>query len=752
MKKLIFLSILICCCLIFSTEVSAHVLYMGQVAAMQESASARLVIDNQELRGLPAPPIMRNNSVLVPARAVFEHMGGIVGWHSGNRQVTIRHGDNVMVMTIDQTTATLNGSIITLATPPIIVNNSTMIPLRPAELFGFDVNWDSATRSAIINSPEPTEILPPLPDFPPIEIPSDPGDGQGQNDNGNDNNTDDSDPNSDWYTPVHDIDTPELVPTIPGDTSLARNISTSPLTAVAHPQTSITQVLAPNVTGTGAYVVVANSPMSSINYFVLPDNRLVLDISNAVNTVTGDIPLHSSVPLSAARIAQFSTTPLVTRVVFHVTHAAEFSLALSDDRTRLTVSFVTNTITDVRLESNGGFDTLSIHGDVLPNVRISTAGYPHFMTVYIDNAQLQEGMFTGSNVLANGNFATHFTTGQVSSGTAFIRLYIGNTWPVFNVNSAGEAALLTLHSNMNGIRYNSTTRELHIAKSTGFTMDINQLVHVDNYLQLNYSIILPNAAAMLGRGELSILDGLINSVSLTQDVSGNARLTFCTTRVVSFTVHETHDAYIIRAQLPHELHPFVVIIDPGHGGRNIGSSHNGVVERELALTLGKKVMQLIDNNPNIHGFMTRWDDSTVYNYRRAVFANELNADLYISIHANAAVHSHTPLVINPDAHGIETWYNHGAREMANNNSFTSRQFAEIIQRQMLARTGANDRGLRYGQNLIVLRESNMPSVLIEVGFLTNPAEAVRLANAQHQWQLAYAIYYSIVEASNRFSG
>jgi N-acetylmuramoyl-L-alanine amidase len=142
--------------------------------------------------------------------------------------------------------------------------------------------------------------------------------------------------------------------------------------------------------------------------------------------------------------------------------------------------------------------------------------------------------------------------------------------------------------------------------------------------------------------------------------------------------------------------------------------------------------------------VTRRDDTYVSLLNRAEFANNISADLFVSIHANAAEISRG--VVNPEVNGIETWYTVGQRESAGNYRINSRTLAQTVQRHLLRESGANDRGIRDAPDFVVLRETNMPSVLIELGFLTNPTEAARLANLQYQQQLAHAIYLGIVEA------
>jgi len=711
-------------------------------AAEVAASNIRLIIDNQEIGGLPAPPVLLNDRVLVPARAVFEQMGGSVGWHSENRQVTVFHGNNVLVMTIDESSALLNGSRITMNASPIIMMDTTMIPLRfPAEIFGFDVYWDEDTPAAIVNTPggnsngyiaTPPEILNPQPEPEP------------DNNNGSGNSSTPYLPPPPPPPPsLPQPPLPEPEPTPPSGRTRARNVSTAPIIAESHSQTNITQVLTPAQVGMGAYVVATDSPISNVSYFVISDNRLVVTIHNAVNLVANGIPLHHTVPITGVRITQYTTTPMVSRIVFDVVGAADFSLSLSPDRKALTIAFTKNNIQNVFSRTEQGMDSLVIQGYVTPTISISTHGYPNFLTINIDNATMQN---SGSFAF-NGSFATNFTTGQRADGTAYVRLYMGNAWPTYSVSLDNNAVVLHLHQALSGIRYDSARRELHISRNQGFSMDISQITHTNEYLRLRYSLTLPNSASEFGRGTLSILDSLIDNVTLDTDASGNARLVFDTLQVLVLSVHETPESYIIRAHLPRELSQFIVVIDPGHGGTNIGSSNNGIIERHLNLTLANKVMGLIHANPNLRGYMTRYGDYTVYNTWRAEFANALDADLFVSIHGNAAGTVANP---NPVPHGIETLYSFGEREQNSNNTFTSRQFAEIVQRHMVTRTGANSRNLLFREATIVLRDTNMPAALVEVGFLTNPQEAARLATSQYQWQLAYAIYDAIVEASNVF--
>jgi len=278
--------------------------FSPDVAYAATGQQARLIIDNQEIIGLDTPPIILNNRVMVPARAVFERVGGSVDWNSADRIVTVFFGTDVLHMTVGSTWAQLNGEFIHMEDPPVIIGGRTLIPLRfPAEAFGFCVDWDPSRRAAILNSPEDVPGEPsstPPPDDEAAATPAPP----------NDDHTADPTP-----TPP------------PSSHNISTDISSVPITPAPHPRADIVSLLAPTGTGAMAYTITASSPITDVDHFLLYDNRLVVDIYNAVSSLSG--PFVAGGPVSEVRSSQFSRDPYITRVVFDLVGAVEFSVSLS---------------------------------------------------------------------------------------------------------------------------------------------------------------------------------------------------------------------------------------------------------------------------------------------------------------------------------------------------------------------------------------------------------------------------------------
>jgi N-acetylmuramoyl-L-alanine amidase len=210
-----------------------------------------------------------------------------------------------------------------------------------------------------------------------------------------------------------------------------------------------------------------------------------------------------------------------------------------------------------------------------------------------------------------------------------------------------------------------------------------------------------------------------------------------------------------------------IVIDPGHGGSETGAiGPGGVVEKDVTLALANRLASLLRSRLAVRVILTRTTDEQVDLTRRTALANEYDADLFVSIHLNAA--------LRKGASGTETYFlsleasDDLARQAAEReNADTtgaidpasdlklilwdlahqqylkdSSAFAEAVQDELSRATQTLNRGVKQAP-FRVLIGATMPAALVEVGFLSNPDEERRLATAEHQLLLAEAIYRGI---------
>lgn len=168
-----------------------------------------------------------------------------------------------------------------------------------------------------------------------------------------------------------------------------------------------------------------------------------------------------------------------------------------------------------------------------------------------------------------------------------------------------------------------------------------------------------------------------------------------------------------------------VIIDPGHGGKDGGAVGLGLSEKNVVLDLALRMNQKFGEYENVTVSLTRWGDRYLSLSERATFANQRNADLFLSMHNNAA---------SPSAHGFESFIYEKA------GSVTARYQREIHQRVMayLSRYQIRDRGQKRA-NFAVLRETRMPAILLENLFISNEKENQLLRDKTFLDGLAEAI-------------
>ncbi len=223
-----------------------------------------------------------------------------------------------------------------------------------------------------------------------------------------------------------------------------------------------------------------------------------------------------------------------------------------------------------------------------------------------------------------------------------------------------------------------------------------------------------------------------------------------------------------------------IILDAGHGGKDPGNVHNGLLEKNVALRLTLLVQQLLKRlHPNIHVFLTRNGDNFVSLEERTIKAINLarldHQGIFVSIHANAS--------LNPNTKGIETFYfasnvNYESQErqlrvkklirpITNQSqaqniitkmydiqlSKESRFLAKLVNFNLYKQVSKYtlNRGVKTGKPYYVITHNNLPSILVEVGFLSHKSEAARLTNSFYQRKVVRGIVNGLSAFVNRFN-
>lgn len=172
----------------------------------------------------------------------------------------------------------------------------------------------------------------------------------------------------------------------------------------------------------------------------------------------------------------------------------------------------------------------------------------------------------------------------------------------------------------------------------------------------------------------------------------------------------------------------IVCIDPGHGGKDPGACAGGIREKDIALDVANKIRAHL-RAAGYSVILTREQDKFVSLGNRAAEANMWGADLFVSVHCNSAP--------NSSANGMEV-YVHTSR------GADSTRAAHAIYDRLLPASGLRGRGVK-ANDYAVLRETAMPAVLVELGFVSNEGDRAKLISEDWQDRAAEAIVAGIME-------
>jgi len=194
----------------------------------------------------------------------------------------------------------------------------------------------------------------------------------------------------------------------------------------------------------------------------------------------------------------------------------------------------------------------------------------------------------------------------------------------------------------------------------------------------------------------------------------------------------THKSYLkLLNQSGSVLKDRIILIDPGHGGTDPGASRKGVMEKTIVMNVGKLVEQKLKNQ-GAKVIMTRTGDTYPSLQDRVALAKSSYSEIYVSIHVNAST--------STSAKGTETYYNLSSNE----NGAESKVLATKINSQIVKNASMADRGVREN-SFYVNRMVDIPSVLVELGFISNDADFNKLVNSKYQEIYAQSIYNGIVQ-------
>ena len=655
-----------------------------------EKVNARRVsvlLDGQALE-TQVPSFIHSDRTLVHLRFV-ENYGAKVSWEQSTKTATVTYEDTIVNLSINSPLASINdepivlekSSIPRLITFPEDDNNAwTMIPFRfVSEILGYEVGYDEDNKLPYINTKQEVDE--------PIE-----------------------DPDDDSITTITNI------------------------------------YMDKGSTDKHKVVIKSTDKIRYKSEILAGTNKLQIDIDNATLNINGkgDSPGSISVndeDIVKVEYSQYSYGPDVVRLTITMTDRLEYDIVPSKDEKTNVISFV-NKIDDFRIETINDKDLLIIKGNDTIQYNIMKLENPKRIVIDIMDASLSYGTYHEfpydlgfikgvrvSQFLADDNY---------SSLDRIVRVVLdikdGVFDPLVKIDNVDNDLIIYPGKNLwEDISYEIDGKDRYLTINNE---DLTQYT-IDNYPELKtLELVIPSDLSKLEEGHVYIKDGLIEEIEVIKD-NRNTIIQVRYNKSIVFDIQsQGRDEDItlkINRNLDVKPQERIIVIDAGHGGTDPGAiSITGRYEKDLNIAVANKVNQgLLERGYNV--LMTRSNDESLDLYTRARIANENYADIFVSIHGNS-------FLDNREIKGLEVYY--WPQNRSDIKIEEQYPFAKSIHDEVIKATGAATRGVKTNP-YVVIRETRMPAVLIETGFLSNAIEESLLYTEEYQNKLAEGIIKGI---------
>lgn len=477
------------------------------------------------------------------------------------------------------------------------------------------------------------------------------------------------------------------------------------------------------------FTIQADAPIARYEKTFVDDQKIVLDFYGAKSSLPGEITKTNSDIVTGIRTATHENNgDSFTRVVFDLSGKKDYEVKQSADKKNITISFGKTTVDKISAVHSQNKDIITIGGTGSFGASVAMTADPQKIVVTIPNCQ------SNLNDKINTADLQYVLDGKVdtSKGNVVEMVFSVEDLVQYSYREENQNLILEIYpTTLKNMRYDKNANVLYLDKKD--KIDTGSVKMEDHYLDGYFDVTLPgDYESDYGYGTYDVKGTVVENIEVSTK-GGSTTFRFKQNRISTYEVTDEGNSYAIRVKNPKEVYDKVLLLDAGHGGKDPGTSGNGMQEKNLTLTIAQKIEQELQGS-GIKVYMTR--DSDVYpeNSTRAQTANDI-ADLMVSIHINSGPET---------ANGTESLYQVHANDSS--SRLTSKQLAEILQASMISGTGNTNRGVKLRTDLLILNRTTVPSAIVEVIFITNTGDALKISNPAYQDQVAQAIADGIQEA------
>jgi len=262
------------------------------------------------------------------------------------------------------------------------------------------------------------------------------------------------------------------------------------------------------------------------------------------------------------------------------------------------------------------------------------------------------------------------------------------------------------------------------------TLNENEIIVNDEIKEFDSPPILKNSTTMV---PIKFFEDYIEAKIEWYEESGIVNIVIENSEIIE-RAETVSRSYEKRSKYPNAVNK-IVVVDPGHGGKEAGATYGGIYEKDINLKIANYTKEELGKN-GVRVYMTRIGDTTTSLSSRTTLANNLNADLFVSVHNNAMTNKSS-------IKGTEVLY---PTSSIIKNGITSYSLASHLQSVVSSEAGTYNKGIINRNNLYVLNHTKMPAVIVEVAYMTNSSDLKKLKNEEFLEKAGKAIAKGVLES------
>ncbi len=472
-----------------------------------------------------------------------------------------------------------------------------------------------------------------------------------------------------------------------------------------------------------AFVLIGSEPLETKSFLLVEPDRMVLDLPGAAVHSAFDPSVAENNPI--VKKVRFNQRDEGLRLVFDLDRLCGYKIIPDPDNPRRVMIVLNYLVEEVSFFQRDLERKVYIKSNFPARYHVTTYEQPNRLVLDLEGATLAG---SSDSISGDGVWISRIRMNQFNPDTVRVVLDLIQKSPCFVIQSRANPNWIEIRTvqNVTGLEWSDEPDggRLTISGDGELAETIRKLKNPDRLqIDLNFARFAKELAVPAVRSEQ------VRGIKLSTVSPTMARLEIELNYFIGYTTRFSDDRR--RLEIRFQRSPIIgrtLVLDPGHGGVDAGAcGRQGTREKDINLEVSMHLKDLLEE-AGAAVILTRTGDYFISLYERPYLANYHFADLFVSVHTN----NHQ----NYNVQGIEVYYYQGDQE--------SKSLGKAVLDQLVKSTRLNSLGVKFN-DFVVIREAQMPSILVELGFLSNFQEETIIKTPEFKEKAAAGIFQGIID-------